>query len=320
MKQCPSAFRSDDEETSVLGQVKKGKSQKGETMKQSEFIERVLQFEACPTCYVRGAFGAVASDSNKKRYKNSLNLTRFKKIDATPSNGFFTDCSGLSKGIFWGWTGDTSKVYGGAVYKSNGVPDYNDASLLTMLRDVSTDFSHIVPGESVWMKGHVGIYVGDGVVVESSSDFDCCVQKTGLGNTGHTINGKSRKWTKHGKFPWVEYEEEPIHIGYTRSDFRRDVRTILGVDTDEQAFNKTITISTTKNRFDALVTPLERYFRELGYYNGEIEADFGKKPCYGRGMSEACKTYQRLIVGSTGKNVDGELTARAQTWRKLLLG
>ena len=292
-------------------------------MKQSEFIRRVLQAEASPSCYVRGAFGAVANDTNKKRYKNALNITRFKKIDATPSNGFFWDCSGLSKGIFWGWNGDTSKIYGGAVYKSNGVPDYNDASLLPMLRDVSTDFSHIVPGETVWIKGHVGIYVGDGVVVESTTDWECKVQKTGLGNTGHSVNGKSRKWTKHGKFPeyMVEYEDEdPIPLVYTSEDFRKDVRKILGVDSDIAAFGKTVTISTTSNRNNALVTPLERYFRELGYYSGEIEADFGRKPCFGNGMKEATKTYQRLVVGSTGRDVDGVLTARAQTWKKLLLG
>lgn len=292
-------------------------------MKQSEFIRRVLQVEASPSCYVRGAFGAVASDNNKKRYKNALNITRFKKIDETPSYGFFWDCSGVSKGIFWGWDGDTSKVYGGAVYKSNGVPDYNDASLLPLLRDVSTDFSHIIPGECVWIKGHVGIYVGDGVVVESTTDWECKVQKTGLGNTEHTINGKSRIWTKHGKFPeyMVEYEDdEPIPLIYTNEDFRRDVRTILGVTTDIQAFSKTVTISITQNRFNALVTPLERYFRELGYYNGEIEADFGKKPCFGSGMKEATKKYQLNVVGSTGKNVDGVLTAKAQTWKKLLLG
>lgn len=293
---------------------------KGEYMKQSEFIRRVLQAEASPSCYVRGAFGAVANDTNKKRYKNALNLTRFKKIDATPSNGFFWDCSGLSKGIFWGWNGDTSKIYGGAVYKSNGVPDYNDASLLPLLRDVSTDFSYIIPGECVWIKGHVGIYVGDGVVVESSSDFSCRVQKTGLDNTGHTVNGKSRKWTKHGKFPWVEYESEPIPLVYTSADFRKDVRKILNASTDLEAFEKTVTISTSINRNHALVTPLERYFRELGYYLGEIEADHGQRPCFGNGMKEATKLYQQLIVGSTGRNVDGVLDRRAQTWKKLLLG
>lgn len=292
-------------------------------MKQSEFIRRVLQFESCPTCYVRGAFGAVANDTNKKRYKNALNITRFKKIDATPSNGFFTDCSGLPKGIFWGWDGDTSKVYGGAVYKSNGVPDFNDSSILPLLRDVSTDFSHIIAGECVWIKGHVGIYVGDGVVVESTTDWECKVQKTGLGNTGHTINGKSRKWTKHGKFPeyMVEYEDdEPIPLYYTLEDFRRDVRKILEVESNIAALGKTITISTTTNRNNNLVTPLERYFRTLGYYDGDIEADLGKKPCFGNGMKEATKKYQRDVVLSKGRNVDGVLSARAQTWRKLLLG
>lgn len=288
-------------------------------MKQSEFIARVLQFEACPTCYVRGAFGAVASDSNKKRYKNSLNLTRFKKIDATPSNGFFTDCSGFSKGIFWGWTGDTSKVYGGAVYKSNGVPDFNDSSILPLLRDVSTDFSHIIPGECVWIKGHVGVYVGDGVVVESSSDFDCCVQKTGLGNTGHTINGKSRKWTKHGKFPWVEYEDIPETPRYTLYRFRDDVKSILGVNTCKEAYEKAPKISTTCNKHNALVTPLERYFKELGYYTGKIEADEGnKQPDFGNGMKEATKSFQRFVVGSTGKDVDGIISKCGYTWDTLL--
>ena len=170
------------------------------------------------------------------------------------------------------------------------------------------------------MKGHCGIYIGDGIVIESTPAWDSGVQKTGLGNTGHSVNGKSRTWTKHGKLPWVEYSDNPIPLVYTSEDFRRDVRTILGVDTDIQAFNKTVTISITQNRFNALVTPLERYFRELGYYDGEIEADFGKKPCFGAGMKEATKRYQMFVVGSTGKNVDGVLTAKKQTWKKLLLG
>ena len=37
-------------------------------------------------------------------------------------------------------------------------------------------------------------------------------------------------------------------------------------------------------------------------------------------MKEATKKYQLNVVGSTGKNVDGVLTAKAQTWKKLLLG
>lgn len=290
-------------------------------MKQSDFIRMAILFEKQPTVYVNGAFGAVANDSNKKRYKNAQNITRWTKIQNCPKNGFFADCCGLVKGILWGWSADTSKIYGGAVYKSNGVPDVNELGLLNNCYDVSTDFSHISDGELVWMKGHCGIYIGDGIVIESTPAWDCGVQKTGLGNTGHFVNGKSRNWTKHGKLTWVEYDRiDPIPLVYTLEDFRKDVRSILKVDSNLAAFGKTITISTSCNYNNALVTPLERYFRELGYYDDDVEADLGKKPCFGPLMKEATKTYQRNIVGSTGRNVDGVLTARAQTWKKLLLG
>ena len=34
-----------------------------------------------------------------------------------PVYGF--DCVNLIKGVLWGWSGDASKTYGGAAYKSN---------------------------------------------------------------------------------------------------------------------------------------------------------------------------------------------------------
>lgn len=286
-------------------------------MKQAEFIQRHEQLVSCPTCYVRGAFGAVANSANKKRYKNALNVTRFKKIDATPSNGFFDDCAGVPKGILWGWDGDTSKIYGGAVYKSNGIPDFNDETVLPLLRDVSTDFSNILPGECVWIKGHIGTYVGDGVVIESTASWDCCVQKTGLGNVGKSVNGKSRKWTKHGKYPGVEYEDQPAPSTYTLDQFRTDVRTILEVTTNQQAYEKTVKISTVVNKHHALITPLERYMRSIGYYSGVVEADEGKTPDFGGGMKKAIMSYQQANFSF---KPDGVLDAKGQTWKKLLLG
>lgn len=107
---------------------------------------------------------------------------------------------------------------------------------------------------------------------------------------------------------------------YSIEDFRQDVRIILGASTNQEAFDKTITISTKWNRSHSLVTPLERYFAALGYYTGEIEADKGKTPIFGRGMRDATECYQSKVVGSTGKSVDGELTKKQATWRKLLLG
>lgn len=295
-------------------------------MKQSEFLKRIEQFQSCPTVYVNGAFGAVASTYNKNRYKNLKNSTRYAKIDACPSNGFFADCCGLIKGVLGGWVGDTTKVYGGAIYNSDhtlgadhSIPDVNEDGLLARCKDVSTDFSHIQKGEMVYIKGHCGVYVGNGVVVEATPAWDCGVQRTGMANVGVTIDGKTRKWDKHGKLPYVEYEETP-QTEYGLIEFRADVRRILGVGNDMEAFAKTVTISTIWNKSNALVTPLERYFKSIGYYSGEIEAENGKKPIFGQGMKNATKLYQRYVVKSKERDIDGVITKRAQTWKKLLLG
>lgn len=106
------------------------------------------------------------------------------------------DCIGLIKGVLWGWEGDTSKTYGGAVYASNGVPDISADATIEKCSDVSTDFSSISVGEFLWLKGHCGIYIGNGQVVESTPAWKNGVQITDL---------KARNWLRHGKLPWVEY-------------------------------------------------------------------------------------------------------------------
>lgn len=104
---------------------------------------------------------------------------------------------------------------------------------------------------------------------------------------------------------------------YTLTEFRAEVRSILKVGTNQEAFNKTVTISTLWNKHHELVTPLERYFKALGYYSGDVEADKGKKPDFGAGMKSATIAYQKNVVKGTA---DGEITKKAATWRKLLLG
>lgn len=111
------------------------------------------------------------------------------------------DCVGLIKAVLWGWNGDESKVYGGAVYASNGVPDVSADAMIGKCTDVSSDFSSILTGEFLWMKGHCGIYIGNGKVVESSPKWANGVQVTAL---------TARNWLKHGKLPWVEYSVEEV--------------------------------------------------------------------------------------------------------------
>ena len=111
------------------------------------------------------------------------------------------DCIGLIKGVLWGWDGDASKTYGNAVYASNGVPDISADGMIGKCTDVSTDMGNIAVGEFLWLKGHCGIYIGNGKVVESSPKWANGVQVTAL---------TARAWLKHGKLPWVEYSVEEV--------------------------------------------------------------------------------------------------------------
>lgn len=175
-------------------------------MKVDEFLNKLILAESKPTLYVRGCFGAPMTAANKKRYTTNLvyNKNRAAMINAASADTFGFDCVCLIKGILWGWNGDTKKNYGGATYKANNVPDVGADGIVKYLQGVTTDFSNIIPGEVVWMSGHVGVYVGNGKVVECTPKWTNNVQYSNLGNVGNKT-GNYRTWTKHGRLPWVEY-------------------------------------------------------------------------------------------------------------------
>ena len=169
------------------------------------------------TLYIMGCFGAPMNAKNKKRYTTNHTYNRQPKrtemiLTASPDT-FGFDCIGLVKGILWGWDGDLNATYGGAVYKSNGVPDTGANGTIKLCKEVSEDFSKIEVGEFVWLDGHCGIYIGNGLAVESTPKWDNKVQITAVGNIGEKAGYNTRVWTKHGKLPWVEYlksEEKPV--------------------------------------------------------------------------------------------------------------
>ena len=180
-----------------------------------EFVE-ILKSIATDykTLYVLGCFGSPLNDANKERYSknNSYNKksARTKKINAASAETFGFDCSNLIKGVLWGWNGDKLKSYGGAKYGSNNVPDINADTMISKCSNVSTDFSNIEIGEAVWIKGHIGVYIGDGLAVECIVKWDDGVQITAVSNIGKKSGYNSRKWTKHGKLPYIEYIAEQV--------------------------------------------------------------------------------------------------------------
>lgn len=207
-------------------------------MKQADFIKQLEKALACNTSYATGAFGASIGNfpAQLTRYiKNSPDQEKTLRSRAADPPCFAFDCCGLVKGIINSWNAIATSVYGGAVYNSV-IPDIGTETMINKCENVSTDFSRILPGELLWIKGHVGVYVGNGYAIECTSAWDAKVQKTVVTNIKAAGTQHGRKWTKHGRLPYVEYkaQEYELVIGpYTNlSDVQkiRDALHVLGTE------------------------------------------------------------------------------------------
>ena len=138
-------------------------------MKVNDFIEKLKEVEKKPTLYELGTF-----------------------LNSKQGQYLLSDCSGLIKGILWGYP-EKGK------YASNGVPDINANMLISKCSNISTNFNKISVGEMVWLDGHCGVYIGNGNVIESSPKWENGVQVTAL---------TDRNWLKHGKLPYIDYSSE----------------------------------------------------------------------------------------------------------------
>lgn len=190
-------------------------------MTSNEFVERIKGITAYKTLYVNGAWGWPMTEANKARATkrnpyNRLSYRREKIMAASPDT-FGFDCVCMIKGILWGWSGKTSLSYGGAGYAINGVPDVN-ADQMIKLCQTSTDWPHIIRGSVVWLKGHIGVYIGDGLVVEATPIWQDGVQITSLNVPRKGYN--YRKWTCWGTLPFIDYSEEEDEM-FSYEDFKK---------------------------------------------------------------------------------------------------
>jgi dihydroneopterin aldolase len=199
-------------------------------MNNIEFVQKLNDIATnYKTLYVLGVFGWPMNSSMKTRAMNeqsyNRSATRKSKINAATASTFGFDCVNLLKAVLWGWDGNKNRAYGGATYESNGVPDIDANVFFTKCKNASDDFSKIEVGEAVWMKGHIGVYVGDGLAVECTPRWKDGVQITAVHNIGKKAGYNGRNWTKHGKIPYIEYvpETKPVEAKKTVAEIAQEV-------------------------------------------------------------------------------------------------
>ena len=110
------------------------------------------------------------------------------------------DCCRSVKAVLWGFDFDKKARHGGAVC-GKGYPDYTTEQMIDHCLAVSSDMKkdRIQPGELLWFKGHVGVYLGDGNV------FECAPSVGGCAITTLTY----QPWKLHGFLDVIDYGVEP---------------------------------------------------------------------------------------------------------------
>lgn len=149
--------------------------------------------------YVWGTFGYVLTETlfQEKLKQYPDHVGPFKNfIAANWLNRRVTDCVGLIKSYLW-YNESSGKI------QYNLATDKNANDMYYLAKEKGTiDTISEIPGLCLWKKGHIGIYIGGGQVIEARGTKYGVVQ-TPLKGTG------ANAWTHWLKCPYIEYAEEP---------------------------------------------------------------------------------------------------------------
>jgi len=251
--------------------------------KSSELVEFCKKMVGMPYWY--GTCGYKCSEDLLKRkanqYPTHYGSSRMPKYrEAIQKKLVCVDCIGMLKAYFWtnggqgifdylNGTGDFKNTYA-----SNGMPDKSANGFLSWLKKKGCKYGKIntlpeQPGTPVFKDGHVGLYIGNGLVVEARG-FNYGVVITKL---------KDRPWTD-----WAELPESLID--YEKSTAETPKKTSLGT-------RNLLVKSPYMSGND--VVELQTRLNALGYNCGKVDGEYGPK------TKSAVKAFQR----DNGLTVDG---------------
>lgn len=142
--------------------------------------------------YWYGTFGNMATQSlltaKTKQYPAHYGSERMSKYKSQLGERVH-DCVGLIKGYLWSNTPTSTPQY-----KSS--QDVSANGMIGKCKEWGyIDTIPEIAGLLVWMQGHIGVYIGNGYVIEARG-FNYGVVKTKL---------SARGWKKWGKCPYITY-------------------------------------------------------------------------------------------------------------------
>ena len=146
------------------------------------------------------------------------------------------------------------------------------------------------------------------------------IKGIGLYDTFVHIDTRTTKffWYSHAQEPRTTFGGKaptpaPTTEKYTKTQFIKDIQKVFGAKVDgiagSETLSKTLTLSDKKNRQHAAVKCVQKYLYALGYTEvGTADGVAGAK------FTAAVIHYQK----DKKCTADGEITAKATTWKKLL--
>lgn len=148
--------------------------------------------------YVWGTFGGELTptvfDQKLKQYPDGVG--KYKDfIRDNWLNKRATDCVGLIKSYLW-WSNSGPVYTPKQDVSANGMYD-----AATVKGDIET--MPDVPGICLWKPGHIGVYIGNGQVIEAHGTKYGVIQ-TPLKN--------GTDWTRWLKCPWISYTEKEVSL------------------------------------------------------------------------------------------------------------
>lgn len=231
------------------------------------------------------------------------------------------DCVLSIKSILWGFKADQKLSRGGTIYKANGVADFSCNGALNYCTKVSRDFTNLIPGEYLCMKGtkynHSGIYLGHGKVFEDTTGWGVkkCVISD-ISTTGvRSLNGRRNlKWTYHGLLNYIDYSDQKEKQKELVKELQRKLNEQWNCDLKiDGSFGPLTTKACSSHNLKKginapiMVKWLQRRLKELGYSVGSIDGKFG--PNTFKVVKKYQKDYGLKVDGIVGKSTYKKLVS-----------